>query len=289
LRTIDSVSVLRYILSIENKLSWSRKMLDPEMEKIIETIRKLQAKADDASATEAEAALFSSKVLELMGKYNLSYKHLEQSINVVEIDELAWNILYPHPWIFAIAHAAARLYMCKIYKSQYWDAAKGRYRPNVVFVGQGHNTLVAKQMTEYLVSTTFRAGSEYMKQIRVKKGMPRYSVAKHGYEKGFGLGLYQRLCDMRAEQLKNPEERDPMGNPRNLPALYNDQDVLIDGFLQNKGLITKKTRDIFLNGDARQGRLDSEKVSLNRQIEGDKRDFLPVPAHALPAPGTSSP
>lgn len=241
-------------------------------ETIIERIRKLNAKANDKSVTEAEAALYAQKVAELLQQHNLS----ESSLDVKEDDqdvtedrfENSWT---NNPWTHEIANYVAQLYFCDFYYIRHGQRCK------IVFVGKPHNIEVAKSMTDYLIKTVTRLALAYAQSPIAKADFDWTPVrARNGFQRGAARRLAQRLNAMYQEQAKaNKPERAASGNPANLPALYQDEAKLVQAYIDRLNLGVGRGRGSSTGGNhAANGRNAANNISLNSQVGGSSTRMI---------------
>ena len=85
---------------------------------LIEKIRALAAKANDAACTEEEAASYAAKVQELLVENNLSEDVLNISVRQEKISKTYVRTPYNHMWRFQMAAAIADVYFCKAFKHE---------------------------------------------------------------------------------------------------------------------------------------------------------------------------
>lgn len=236
-----------------------------DKESLIEKIRKLRAKAEDASVGEAEAALYAQKVAQLLQQYNLTEASLE-----VEQQEEVTEGRFPtgkgnDPWAQQLAMSVARLYFCEIYISRL------NQRVKFVFVGKPHNIEIALSMTDYLIKTVGRLASAYAKSPEAKRDFDwTFTRARNGFERGAGERLRRRLSEMYQAQAKAAApQRSDKGNPSNLPALYDDENKLVKKYLESMKLRAGRGRGSSTGGQhAAQGYAAAGSISLGAQVSG---------------------
>jgi len=239
-------------------------MTEAEQETLIEKIRKLQAKANDASVSEAEAALYAQKVAELLQKHNLTEAALE--IPSGEDQEVTEDRMYNSktgdPWAQQVAWALAKLYFCDIYLTKLGQKTK------VVFVGKPHNIQVAMSMTEWLIKTIGRLANDYAKSPEAKRDFDwTFTRARNGFERGAGERMRQRINQMHREQTRAEPVRNDRGNPGNLPALYQDESKLIEAYKEKLKLAKGRGRGSDTSGGhAARGAAAANSISLNAQV-----------------------
>lgn len=226
-----------------------------KLDKIIEQIRALQAKAQDKSCTEAESASFAAKVSELLTKYNLDQKDLEKGTTTQELIEseiLERNFV--HPWRPILAQSVANLYFCRSLiitlspTSKYTNAKK-----RLMFIGKAHNRAVAISMFSHFETTIHRLATEkYTRKSEIDT-----------FERSCGLHLSDRIFEIYSN-LQRPA---PSGD-RSVPVLFKSEKDLVDEFTQKQysPRIGKKTK-FQLDGEAaRDGRIAARQIPVQTQI-----------------------
>lgn len=243
----------------------SNKTSDTKSDALLRRIRALRAKADDSSVTEAEASLYAAKVSELLQQHNLSESTLEtpdEDQEQVEAD--TWEMEYGgDPWRRTVCNTVAHLYFCKGYSSH--TGKKGKHARSFVFVGKPHNTVVAKEMAYYLISTTVRLAKAW------RKAHPEYpgSEWRH-FLRACGTRIAERVWKLYKDQTAAAQARSTSGNPANLPALYADEHTLVDNFLQSIKLRDLPGQRLYDRAGTHAGRRAGDTVSLSIQIAGSR-------------------
>lgn len=250
-------------------------MSKTEQEALIERIRKLKAKAEDPSVTEAEAALYAAKVAELLQQYNLSEAAIEIDEQKEEVGEQTFGIGSSgvNPWAHQLSSMVAKLYFCSVYLRP----VPFKQAINFVFVGKPHNIDVAKSMFEYLVKTINRLANEYANSPAAMV-QPGYSFvrARNGFQRGASARMQSRIWVLYKEQAQaNKPQRSDKGNPSNLPALYEDEESLIKAYMASLGLRNKRGGGSDTSGaHAAQGYNRAGSISMNGQIGGSSSSKL---------------
>lgn len=170
-------------------------------ESIIERIRALLAKANDAGCTEAEAAAAAAAVEKLLARHALSMLDVRDP----GIVERKTSIRYLDPWTRVVAVHAARLYGCEPLVTQipYTRPGRGKnagrlehdtYRSISVY-GRPASAEVAVSMIDWLVQLVYRMSREYSSARREQ--LP--------FQRGAGERLATRLWEMHSAQRVDPE------------------------------------------------------------------------------------
>lgn len=232
----------------------------------LEKLRKLNAKANDPSIGEAEAALYAQKVAELLAERNLTEAALEVQPQLEEVKEDSLkNTWLINPWARDIAHAAAALYFCDIFWRQHGQVI------TLFFVGKAHNVEVAKSMSDYLIKTVTRLALAYAQSPEAMKD-PYWSPvkARNGFQRGAARRLQQRLVALKFQQASSePPKTLANGNPGNLPALYASEHQQVEVYMKKEhpNLRVSKGRGSDSSGDhAARGKAAADRISLSAQI-----------------------
>lgn len=233
---------------------------------LLDKLRKLKAKAEDSSVTEAEAALYAAKVSELLSAHNLSEAVLEVQTKP-EFEEGQYeNSQAVNPWAQSLASMVAELYFCTLYMHTW----RGKSKTVLVFVGRAHNVEVAKSMTDYLIKTINRLASAYAKSPDAMIAEDySFTVARNGFQRGCANRLYWRINELYKKQNAEPAITDVKGNPSNLPALYKNEQQLIADFLKPMNMKASVSRGTTkFNSHSAHGRRAAENISLQGQVCG---------------------
>lgn len=242
--------------------------------KIAERIRQLLAKAR-GSDNEHEAALFAEKVQQLLARHGLRMDEID-----VEQDQdepvapmkMYWK--YRDPWRRYILTETARLYFCRIIYAggEGGGSVAGLYE--IKIIGRPHHTVVVREMSDYLITTTLRLAREYSKMRRIRLD----------FERGCGGRLGDRMANLANAQLSEEPVYLASGNPGNLPALYESEREDVERFmaaLRASGSLGSKTLMHSVRqktSAAADGRRAADRVNLSTQIGGA------ASALALPPP-----
>jgi hypothetical protein len=163
---------------------------------IVDRVRALLAKANDAGATEAEAAAAASLAERLLARHALEMRDVLGQ-DIVRRDT---SIRYLDPWTRNLAVHAARLYGCEplVTHVPYTRPGRGKnsgrvehdsYRSIAVF-GRPASAEVAVSMIDWLVHMVYLMSREYSSQRRDQ--LP--------FQRGAGERLATRLWEMREAQ-----------------------------------------------------------------------------------------
>lgn len=226
-------------------------MSDTVTSALLEKIRKLLAKASDPSVTEAEATSYAAKAAAMLQERGLSMADVPEADRdeamVRDSLTVRWGTT---PWRRKVASAAARLYLCELT----WYTSPGR-GDTYSIVGRPGNVAVAREMVTYLVDTVLRLSAQYQREVG---GSVRVQ-----FERGCGMRLYNRLLEMRPSKTS-------ASDASGLPALYENEDLLIKAWLAEQGRTPKiSDHEIRASGEhAAAGYAAGSKIGLSPQVTG---------------------
>jgi Protein of unknown function (DUF2786) len=230
-----------------------------KLDKLLDTIRRLKAKADDPGTTEAESMAFAAKVAELLAKHGLEEAQLavedQEQMGHLEERMKSWDA---SPARRTLAWAVCRLYM--VYAIR---------RPHVktwALVGRRHNIIMCQDMMDYLVKTVIRLSTQY------GKANPGANVID--FRRGCFVRVAERLEELRRQQTSAAVQWTPTGNPGNLPALYRSELDLAKSYASTRWTIRNTNTRIKQGWDALAGRKAGDSISLNRQVGGGRSSHL---------------
>ena len=231
---------------------------------LLARIRKLMAKAQDPSVTEAEAMAFADKVQELLLREGLAMSDVaasgeEQRAEAVgeeKFDFKRWN----SPHRRDLLGAVCAYYMCQVL---YW-----RKLQMLKIIGKPQNVAVAASMTDYLIGTTVRLSTRYVREHPGANAID--------FRRGCMLRLRERLYAAKAKMEREAARPAASTNPGNLPVLFQSESQLVANFVASAYTVrTTKARAVKHGADAWAGRRAAEGISLSPQVGqragGDRR------------------
>ena len=222
---------------------------------LVAKIRKLMAKANDKSCTEAEAATFAAKVQELLVANGLAMGDIgEAKLDHGAIEDQTHKDRWSSPARKHLLRAVCRYYMCEllVYPRQ----------KTVKVIGRPSNVIVAMDMTDYLIKTVVRISNDY--------GRANYGSNVVDFRRGCMARLAERLGEelRRARKAAEPVYKS-LGNPGNLPALFQSEEKQVHLFLKEKFNVKYvRAKGLKQGQDAERGRSAADGISLHRQVGG---------------------
>jgi hypothetical protein len=235
-------------------------MTEKKLKDLLDKIRKLKAKADDAGTTEEESLAFAAKVAEMLAAYGLEEAQLatEEQDGVSHEEFMTnWNT---SPYRRKLTAAICSLYMVQPLVS--------KNRKTWTLIGRRHNVIMVKEMTEYLIKTTTRLSNKY--------GKDNSDANVIDFRRGCYTRLAERIMEMYYEQSRAAATYSSQGNPSNLPALYKNELELARSYMAKHwgkvGTMRGGAR-ARLGADAIAGRAAGDSISLNKQV-GSSSTYL---------------
>lgn len=151
---------------------------------ITDKIQKLWAHATDKGVTESEAALFTSKVHELLARYNLDLSVVESNDTEREcVEEIGYQAGAIKTWQSSLAYNVAHLCLCECFTTT--NYTQGRKVTDLMFVGTAGNIAMAKALLSHLLTAVPR--------IRNEKKRSEGMVGNLRWGNSFDLGCASRL------------------------------------------------------------------------------------------------
>lgn len=189
-------------------------MTTSDMEKIIDRIRKLHAKAESAKAIGSleEADAFATAVEKMLMKYKLSQatltfeeKEAEDPLGMHWLDWDSQDGMRANkrriPWIERLAMFVCEAHFCKIIVS--------RQSNNILIVGREQDRQVAEYMVVMLVRLGTRLADEAYRKERYRCWKKGALEEAHGYREAFLFGYVKRLRERYAEMRKDELKDNP--------------------------------------------------------------------------------
>ena len=174
-----------------------------DKEKVLDIIKKLTLKANDASVTPEESAAFAAKANELLLKHKLELSDLDLAGQDKD-DPVGKEYFDPSStmrwvgkgrrvaWLESLVSGIARAHFCRILVI---SGSK-----TVAVVGRPSDVAIVKYLTHVLAREAERLAVLYERQVRVaaeRAGLPTPSAPKRGFLLGFVNAVLERLRAMR--------------------------------------------------------------------------------------------
>jgi len=222
---------------------------------LVTKIRKLMAKANDKSVTEAEAALFAAKVQELLVANGLSMGEIgEEKLDQGGVEDQTHADRWSSPARKILLRAVCRYYMCEVLVYTRLKQVK--------IIGRPHNVVVSMDMADYLIKTVVRLSNQY--------GRENVGANVIDFRRGCMARLAERLIAElhKAKEAAKPEYK-TTGNPGNLPALFQSEERQVHEYVRSKFSVRyTKGKGLKQGSDAARGRAAADGISLHRQMGG---------------------
>lgn len=247
--------------------------------KIAAQIAKLMATANDASVSEAMAALYADKAQELLAKHNIEMSEIGAAADptVKDSDFLTARA----GWVKPLLQSVAKLYFCGYYYESFpadWIKRNGLdkgarklraggshrifYRHS--FIGTRVNIIVARNMGEYLITTMERLCEE------AEKTAPKNERTSFRYS--FMNACAARLCFRLLERQRNTSA---VGDVKSgLPALrsqYEQAQEASKAFLDASEIKLRERANLTKTKNARGAHAGNEagkSIGLDDQVSG---------------------
>jgi hypothetical protein len=227
---------------------------------IIDRIRKLLALADasrNPNEAEAEAAMRMATRLLSQNNLDLSDVTTDHDPNNQPVGEhpVPCSRAPAETWKAILANSTAPLYYAKVY----------RHGDELRYVGRPHNTIVASEMTAYLIRAIDRLAEQALASAMFSARPPKNdALFLRSFREGATSRLYHRIAEMIKERDTAPIAS---STGTTLPALAASELALVDDYLQAKNL--SKARRSARKTDQRayfQGNDAATTIGLHSQV-----------------------
>ncbi len=188
-------------------------MSEAKRHRILEKIRKLQAKTTAMGCTEAEALAAAQAVGRLLDEYGLTMTDVElQSTECIEDSVISPCVTNRHPIRYCLDAIAGYCHTEFFFRQEPIDVERITRRTVYHFFGLPHDVEIAVYLTQVIMSALER-------EVRSFKVTPGYleltSVGKREAFKSFRFGMAQRVST-RLYEMKAIRERDLQTTGRDL-------------------------------------------------------------------------
>jgi len=174
-------------------------------------IRGLMAKTTTNGCTEAEAMMASTKVAELMDKYNFSMNDLEEREEIIESKyETIKADLGP---VVYVATSIAKFCDVKVWKissnviSKRGNVAK---KTSLKYFGRTSDIELAKYMTDIISRAMKTSEKEWAKTMKNNYGEVSFS-SRTQFQRGMAARISSRLLEMKEERNKAVHDNNQTG------------------------------------------------------------------------------
>jgi hypothetical protein len=243
---------------------------------IIEKIKKIMRLAQNAGATEGEAAAAMSKVQEILAQHNLDMSQIDMTDKDAEpIAGHRGRVTNKNnKWEIDIFAGAAKLNFCSYYTINIGDYNGRIVKLQHVVVGKPVNVMATELLVEYLLSTVNKMAKEYSVTghciLAAQLAKTSIAMAVHRFKQGMARQLRHRCIALVAQRSAAPTKT---SDGRNLPALadaYEASQKEIQAFIQQnvEGLVHKTHNLRGVSAAFGAGKEAANTVNLDKQIGG---------------------
>jgi len=233
-------------------------------DKILDRVKKMMALGNDAGATENERETALRMAHSLLLKHNLSMSDLPSGDENIEVREKQNFTIWADSWARDLAFNVGKLFYCKYFYCKTGQTG----RENHYFVGRQSNVITSMHMAEYII-----------KSIKAE-ARKRYGDASNANGRSFCVGVTLVIQRRVNTMLANEAEGKEMSTGTALAIINLRKSELTENekWLADEGtsLTTAKRRESSVRSSAfSDGKHFGSKVSLNRQVTGEKASLYP--------------
>lgn len=229
---------------------------------IIEKIRALRAKAEDAAATEAEAMAAAEMAARLLVKHDIKPEELSEVAKAEGTISGFRQGKVLHPVADYTANAIARFTETKAYHQN------GEIR----YIGLEEDVMMAVYLTEMLVGAGKRGWVAYADEyIAAPLPFKVMESRRFAYFSGFASRISNRLDELKA--YRDATRKEAQGTS-NATALVVVKDAIIKKVIEERGLAFGKRRDKPVYMDPATwmaGHAQGDNVNLGRPFAGNPK------------------
>lgn len=227
---------------------------------IIDRIRAMRAKAEDAAATEAEAMAAAEMAAKLLIKYDIKPEELAEIGKAEGVEQAFRQGKVGHPVAEAVAVAVSELTETKVYRD----------RAEIKFIGLEEDVLMAVYLIEMLVGAAKRAWVGYSED-NYKEAVPFKQLMhfRESFFVGFSARVSMRLNELRKFREEQRAQAQSTGHGTALVIVKQD---IIRRKMEEMGLVLGKARrknKTYDSATFMQGAAAGETVNLNRPFAGN--------------------
>lgn len=233
--------------------------MSDEQARVLERVRKMLRLANDAAASEGERENALRMAHATLAKYNLTLADAKDRPAEEEKRGMGTMIGKDYPWMRTVAQGVAELFFCKYL----YVSIRGTGRVKHYFVGKESNTIVAREMSEFVISSIDREARMYAAMRGATGTMWR------SFCKGASHRIYARCVAIR----KAAETPEPAASSTStalvLRSLYHSEEVANDALIKQTFPRVKEDKSKERNtiwSAAEAGAAFADKVPLNTQV-----------------------
>lgn len=232
---------------------------------IVNRIKALRAKVNNAASTEAEVEAAARMVAKLMTQHDIDESQLKESdfsealhaktdVMKNDINEV---VRYCWSGIEALTETKS------------W-----RGEERIHYVGLDHDVEMALYLYELITMSAKRGWLRYSAKLFDEKGMMRTKGARASYYVGFGQRMNAMLMQLHRERQSARDAWEDVGTTSGGTALVVRKDNIIKSKMKEMGIRIYKSRSnrrSHIDGDAfKAGNADASRVNLNRPFGSTK-------------------
>lgn len=238
-------------------------------EKILDRVRKLLAMAAD-SASPAEAAIAAGRARKLMDQHQIGLDDLKEA-NGFGFKPAGGEYRYMPEWQSVLSVGIAHMNDVKCVKQHKWQSSNSSYSYQLVFQGYESDVACAVAMYDYLVQTVKRLCANYISDLGYTKypariGDPYKRAAAGELQSRLKAMAKEREQDVTLQMKQIPGQ--PSAPGTSLVIFKMAQVEAEFGKMEEGRAKAVKVRGNDTLDAMTKGRLDAQKISLNRQLGG---------------------
>lgn len=227
---------------------------------IIDRIRAMRAKAEDAAATEAEAMAAAEMAARLLVKHDIKPEELAEIQKAEGVEHAFRQGKVGHPVAEGVAVAVSQLTETKVYRD----------RAEIKFIGLEEDVLMAVYLIEMLVGAAKRAWIGYSEENH-QKALPFKQLMhlRESFFMGFSTRVSARLNELRKFREEQRAQSQSTGHGMALVVVKQD---IIRRKMEEMGLVLGRARrndKTYDSGTFLRGVAAGDTVNLNRPFAGN--------------------
>jgi hypothetical protein len=228
---------------------------DPQLNKVLDRIKKMMALANCDGATEGERAAALKMSFNLLAKHNLSMVDVDARNSTPQENRESQKATFVvYPWARQIAGLVGDLFFCNYY---YMRSNSGKQATHV-FIGKESNAVTAQYMSEFVVKSVCREAARL------------YGSAITPEARCFAIGVVATLRTRIREMKDAMTAESGKGTELALVNLYASERKANELWLAEQGVKLRTTQSqqkgITSSAAYGQGKDFGSKVSLSPQV-----------------------